>query len=622
MARGDDLILKISADTSAVASGLAPMNDALDTLDANAHEASDQLSKLDKMNVSPTVDVDIRDEAIAKARQDIERLRDDVAHGVEMGLDTRAAQREISSLQSAIKKLTSEPETVEIDVDVDKEAMADALDGIDSLREGALGLGEAVGSLDGTMTGFANVAREVVPALADLNQTMVAMKLRNEAAGVSFGRLGRTVSSVTSVMAGPWGLAIAAGVGLLSGWAASQDSATDATDDFSDSIDYQTGALDKNNRTVIAKGLADKHMLETAEALGISTEDMVSALAGQKDAYDRVTDAIGQKMLRTEADKNLGDDYKESVDEFGHAFFGMTVKMFNARDESGQLARAVGEVAKSADGARFTLADMSTGLSHNADLWADYGKEVDESRKALDGIVSSLDILNGRFATGREATIAYEEAVDNATTSIKENGKAVTKHGDAFDTASEKGRANEKTLIDLAKASESMAEARLRDADSSGESTSKILADYEKQRTSLYNTARRMGLNEDAANDYVDSLLATPEELKTQVGLTGYDKAKNDMKDLTKERTAIVKVELQIDKFNRLPKRIQDAISGNGTVDIGLNAAPVAPATANPTVFMQPRIFLDSRPIRAALRGDVQSEVRSTVGATRQRGRL
>jgi len=622
MARGDDLILKISADTSAVASGLAPMNDALDTLDTNAHEASDQLSKLDKMNVSPTVDVDIRDEAIAKARQDIERLRDDVAHGVEMGLDTRAAQREISSLQSAIKKLTSEPETVEIDVDVDKEAMADALDGIDSLREGALGLGEAVGSLDGTMTGFANVAREVVPALADLNQTMVAMKLRNEAAGVSFGRLGRTVSSVTSVMAGPWGLAIAAGVGLLSGWAASQDSATDATDDFSDSIDYQTGALDKNNRTVIAKGLADKHMLETAEALGISTEDMVSALAGQKDAYDRVTDAIGQKMLRTEADKNLGDDYKESVDEFGHAFFGMTVKMFNARDESGQLARAVGEVAKSADGARFTLADMSTGLSHNADLWADYGKEVDESRKALDGIVSSLDILNGRFATGREATIAYEESLDNATAAIKENGKAVTKHGDAFDTNSEKGRNNEKALIDLAKASESMAEARLRDADSSGESTSKILADYEKQRTSLYNTARRMGLNEDAANDYVDSLLATPEELKTQVGLTGYDKAKNDMKDLTKERTAIVKVELQIDKFNRLPKRIQDAISGNGTVDIGLNAAPVAPATANPTVFMQPRIFLDSRPIRAALRGDVQSEVRSTVGATRQRGRL
>src|SRR4029079_9567983 len=377
-----------------------------------------------------------------------------------------------------------------------------------------------------------------------------------------------------------------------------------------------------NNRTVIAKGLADKHMLETAEALGISTEDMVSALAGQKDAYDRVTDAIGQKMLRTEADKNLGDDYKESVDDIGHAFFGMTVKMFNARDESGQLARAVGEVAKSADGARFTLANMSTGLSHNADLWADYGKEVDESRKALDGIVSSLDILNGRFATGREATIAYEKSLDNATAAIKENGKAVTKHGDAFDTNSEKGRNNEKALIDLAKASESMAEARLRDADSSGESTSKILADYEKQRTSLYNTARRMGLNEDAANDYVDSLLAISEELKTQVGLTGYDKAKNDMKDLTKERTAIVKVELQIDKFNRLPKRIQDAISGNGTVDIGLNAAPVAPATANPTVFMQPRIFLDSRPIRAALRGDVQSEVRSTVGATRQRGRL
>ena len=617
MARGDDLILKISADTSAVASGLSPMTDALDKLGANANEASDKLSKLDKLDVSPSIDISVRDQAIAKARQDIDRLRDEVAHGVEMGFDTRAAQREISSLQSAIKKLTDKPETVNIDVEVDKETMADALDGIDSLREGALGLGEAVGSLDGSMTGFANVTREMVPALADLNQTMIALRLRNEAAGVSFGRLGRSVSAVTGVMAGPWGLAIAAGVGLISGWAASQDSASEATDDFSDSVDYQTGALDKNNRTVIAKALADKHMLETAELLGISTADMVSALAGEKEAYDRVTDAIGQKMLRTAADKNASDTYKQSVDEFGHAFFGLTVNMFGARDESKLLARAVGEMGKTADGVRFAVGNLSEGLSHNADLWADYGKEVDDSRKALDGIVASLDILNGRFVSGREATMAYEEAVDTATKSIEENGKAVTKHGKAFDTNSEKGRNNEKTLIDLAKASETMAEARLKDADSSGESSAKILADYEKQRKSLYDTARRMGLNEDAAKDYVDSLLATPDELATQVELTGYDKAKGQMKDLTKEREAVVTVKLNIDKWseNVARRRIREIESGNLGPNTSQSAVPS-------TVLMQPRLFLDSAPIRYALRSDVQTVVSSTVAATKKRGRL
>src|SRR4029079_8141885 len=235
MAKGDDLILRVTADTSNVAAGLKPMTNALDALGHNAEAAEADLKALSGMKVAP----DVRTEAIDKARADINRLRDEVAHGVTMGLDTRAAQREISQLESAVRRLADKPETVEVDVHVDKEAMADALEGVDSLREGALGLGEAIGSVDGTLTGFANIARETVPALADLNQTMGALRLRNEAAGRSFARLGRAVSAVTGVMAGPWGLAIAAGVGLLSGWASSQDSAADATDDFTDSINYQ-----------------------------------------------------------------------------------------------------------------------------------------------------------------------------------------------------------------------------------------------------------------------------------------------------------------------------------------------------------------------------------------------
>jgi len=617
MARGEDLILKVTADTAGLAQGLAPMTRALTDLETDAQDAENELKSLDNMNVSPTVDIDIRTEAIDKAKADIDRLRDEIAHGVTMGLDTKAAQRELSSLESAVRKLADRKETVEVDVEVDKEAMADALEGVDSLREGALGLGEAVGQLDGTMTGFANVAREMVPALADLNQTMVAMRLRNEAAGVSFGRLGRTVSAVTGVMAGPWGLAIAAGVGLLSGWASSQDSATDATEHFSDAIDYQTGAMDKNNRATAAKKLQDEHLLATAEALGISTEDMVSALTGQREAYDRVTEAIGQKMLRTQADQTASQAWKDQVDEFGHSFFGLTVEMFGSRTESEQFNRAVGNVGGAVDNARFAVGNLSDDLTHNADLWADYGKQVGDARKEVDDIVASLDILNGRFVSAREASINYEKSLDDATAAIKENGKAVTKHGEAFDTNSEKGRANEKALIDMAKASDTMARARLEEAKKSGKATDDILDDYKDQREQLYQVARRMGLNDKAAQDYVDSLLATPEELKTEVGLTGYEKAKNDMNDLSKDRDATVHVKLQVDKFNALPKRIRDAISGGGSVDVGLSSAPVAPAGPTPTVFMQPRLYLDGRPIRAAMRGDVVQAVSSTFAEQR-----
>ena len=626
MAAGSEaLVLKVSADTSEVASGLAPMTKALDTLAHEADAAADELRQLDAVDVK----LSVRDEALAKARSDIERLRNEIAHGITMGLDTKGAQRELSQLESAVRKLADKPERVEMEVEVDKEALATAVEGVDSLREGALGLGEAVGALDGTLVSFGQVMRETVPALADLNQTMAAMKLRNEAAGRSFGVLGRSVSAVTGVMAGPWGLAIAAGVGLLAGWASKQEDAADATENFTDAINYQTGALDRANREAAAKTLQDAHMLDTAEQLGISTQDMVSALAGERDAYIRVTDAIGQKNLRTQADMTLTDDYKASVDDFTHKFFGMTVQMFGARDASGAFTRAVGEMAGAADGARFVVGNLSDDVSHNADLWLDYGDAVDESRKALDDIIGSIDILNGRFASVREATSNYEQSLDDVNEAIKENGRAVTKGGAAFAVSTQKGRDNEKALREMAKASGDLTKARLADADASGESTDDIMADYDKQRTSLYKTALRMGLNETAANKYVDSLMETPEEVSTAVALTGYDKAKAQMSDITKDRTAVVNVVLNVDKFMASVRR---GIAGaraefGGALDAfpsnNPRAAPPPAAAPKPGLtLLQPRLYLDSRPIRAALRNDVTSTVAAQLATTRHRGRL
>jgi hypothetical protein len=615
VARGEDLVLKVTADTAGLAQGLTPMTKALDGLEHDAQDAENELKSLDGMNVSPTVDIDIKTEAIEKARKDIDRLRNEIAHGVTMGLDTKAAQREVSSLESAVRKLTDRKETVEVDVEVDKEGLATAVEGVESLREGALGLGEAIGGLDGSLSSFAQVAREMVPALADLNETMALQRLQAQANGVAMGRMGTAVSGITSTMAGPWGLAIAGGVGLLASLATKSDETTQATKALSESIDYQTGVLDKNNRAKAAQEIIDNDLVGKAKALGVSTEDMTSALLGNGEALARVNqrlDALTLKDIQDQLAKGSVAVGKttQDVNIFRSSLNDLLATNQASADKQRLLAEAIGDTGD-------VVASSNEGLVTNADLWADYGKQVDDSRRALDGMVASLDILNGRFATAREATIAYEKTLDDTNATVAANGKAVTEHGKAFDTNSEKGRANEKALIDLAKASQTMAEARLKDADASGESTTKILNDYAKQRTSLYETARRMGLNDEAAEDYVDSLLATPKELKTNVALTGYDKAKNDIKDLTKDQEISITVELNRAKFDRLPKRIQDAISGNGSVNVGLSSAPVAPAGPTPTVFMQPRLYLDGRPIRAAMRGDVVQAVSSTFAEQR-----
>lgn len=619
MARGDDLILKVTADTSAVAAGLKPLTNALGVVETDATHAEAALKELDALDVTPTVKVSVRDEAIAKARADIDRLRDEIAQGVSMGLDTKEAERRVSSLEASIRRLVDKPEKVNVDVEVDKEAMADALEGVDSLREGALGLGEAVGAANGSLTGFAQIGREMVPALADLNQTMVALRLRNEAAGLSFGRLGRSVSAVTGVMAGPWGLAIAAGVGLLTAFAAKQDAASEATDNFTDSIDLQAGAMDKANRAAAAKRLEDEGILEVAERLGLSTEDMVSAVLGNVEAYRRVSVALGTYSMGLQENERVSGAWASQVED-ADTKFSRLFKMFEeAKPGSDRMVRAIGDVSKETDDAAFSFDRLSDGVSHNAELWQDYDKQVGEAQKAVDDIIKSLDILNGRFVTSREANIKYEKSIDDVNKAIEDNGKAVTKNKRAFDTATEAGRANEEAFIDAAEALDTLTRTRLDDAKGSDVATAKVLDNYGKQRASLIETARKMGLSQDAAEDYVDSLLETPDELSTHIGLTGYKDAKDKVNDLTKERDAVVNVKLNVDKYEleRLRRRLAEGVGGPGD--------PVAGATGrgvSPSVFLSPRLYLDSRPIRAALRGDVESVVSSTVAATSHRGRL
>ena len=141
------------------------------------------------------------------------------------------------------------------------------------------------------------------------------------------------------------------------------------------------------------------------------------------------------------------------------------------------------------------------------------------------------------------------------------------------------------------------------------------MGDYKAQRESLIETARKLGLSEEAAEDYVDSLLKIPTEKDTKITVSGAEAAAAKIDAVAKDRTASITVELNMEKWNRLPKWKRDAISGNGSVNAGATSAPTSAPAAPSTVFMTPRLYLDSRPIRAALRGDVTTEVASAMSA-------
>jgi chromosome segregation ATPase len=597
----EDLVLKISADTTDVARGLKPMERALDNLEQDVKDLD-----------GTQLELSVKDQALNRARQRIDELRNKIAQDVILGVSTKDAERELSKLQTTVKRLTDTPAKVDVEVDSHKEELADALEGVDSLREGALGLGQALGEANGSMTGFANIAHEMVPALADLNQTMIAMKLRNEAMGQSFGRLGRSVSAVTGFMAGPWGLAVAAGAGLLQGFAAKADAADQATKSLSESIDYQTGAYDRNNRALAAKMLTGqdyfkqgKDLLDIGQAYAISTEDMTSALLGNDEALARVTKGFDDYAAAHKAAapfvKGFKDDFLELVE---------TNKSTAA--EQGRVNRAIGETGQA-------LNETGPELKTQVSYWDMYNTELRDAQKELDDIVAGLDILNGRFADAREATSRYEEGMDNLREALKQTNNTMN-------LSTDRGRANDALIRTQAKNIDDLARARLRDMETSGESSSKILADYKSQRDQLIVMADKLGLSGAAAKAYVDKLLATPKVVKTQVEQEGAEEAGKEIDDAARDRNTFINVKVipNLERYNQLPQRIRDAISGNGSINFSAAAPAPAPMPAGgpSTVFLQPRIFLDSRPVRAAMRSDVETVVASTMAATRTRGRM
>lgn len=109
------------------------------------------------------------------------------------------------------------------------------------------------------------------------------------------GKLGGIVDAfqnTAGVLSGPWGLAIGGAAALLGG--AILDNMAKAqqhVDDFTVSLDKNTGAITKNTRAEAVKQLHDNGAIALANKLGVNLDVMTDAALGNVDAVRTVTDA-------------------------------------------------------------------------------------------------------------------------------------------------------------------------------------------------------------------------------------------------------------------------------------------------------------------------------------------
>lgn len=159
---------------------------------------------------------------------------------------------------------------------------------------------------------------------------------------------------------------------------------------------------------------------------------------------------------------------------------------------AGELAAAEDEIAVNADGAGRSLEDQAVALDSVADA-------ADEAR-------NMLERLFGVQQTADEAAVALQEAADNLTASLQENGHT-------YDIATDAGRANMAAAREQATAIRDYTIAMI----ANGASAQDATAAQDFLTGGLRNTLRQSGMTNTEINRLIRTYASVPDKVKTDL---------------------------------------------------------------------------------------------------------
>lgn len=393
---------------------------------------------------------------------------------------------------------------------------------------------------------FGGAALVAVPKIAAFNAAVNGLQAGSlKSAGVGLQRM-------SSVLAGPWGAALAGGLTVLGLFVSKQGDAARTTEELRGTLDQQTGAITDNTAAWITQKLIKDGVAEDAERLGVSIATVAQAALGEKDALDQLNGAVAQSATTQEQhNAALGDFFDKSAaakqatvdslaaDQAKSA--GITALIGDVKSYADLLAIARGELDL-----QKTVTDAVTGSTEGAGdaageaagAWregADAAGEMAEEVKTLGEELSDLagNFLNQRDAA-RNVRSTYRDIQGALRDYRKEHGsltgafKAGTKSGDAFAGM----------LDDLAQDYLKQIETTER-LTGSEKATMKV---YRESRSALFDVAKQLGMTDKEAEKYIRTILGTPKQAKTRFELLGTESAESRLNNLTRDRYVRVHV--------------------------------------------------------------------------------
>lgn len=233
----------------------------------------------------------------------------------------------------------------------------------------------------------------------------------------------------------------------------------------------------------------NKTLIELADQVGVSTEDLIGYIEGEADAVDRVNAAT--------------DEYANQGGWIG-AIAQRSTESKNLRKELGDLSgeyQRSKEISELDARAKEAGADATEGLTAATE---DATGALHENTEALDENWQAQMDASGAVLSLRDAESAAEAAYDDATKALKDNGRTL-------DVTTEKGRANRAALDAIAKSGFDVVDS----IRSTGGSLKDVQGAMATARERFIATATSMGMGERAANRLADELRLIPKNVST-----------------------------------------------------------------------------------------------------------
>lgn len=361
-------------------------------------------------------------------------------------------------------------------------------------------LEKIMGAVAGLAEGFGNLSPNVQRSILGL-LAVVAV------AGTSFGALLKLATSLSNASAmftrlgisaktaslsmGAIGIALTLASVALGSYLGKQADSKARADAYRDSLDSLTGAITDNTRAVAAKNLQDVGALDAAEKLGISAQDMTSAVLGQADALERVNAALETHYAAWDEARGAisltSDQYVELPPE-------VTAVSDALRIQRGELADVQGKQLQLIE-ANKQSADASKG---DAEAKAKQKREIQEQKVALDDLISVTQAYGNALLQMSGSQIGVESAIADANAALETNGRNI-------DLTTAAGRANQQALNALASSSMQYIKTLAEQGRSQAEQT----AATDRAKQEYVRLAVAMGYSEEEARAQAEAFYAT-----------------------------------------------------------------------------------------------------------------